>query len=96
MQNFCLSWCDDMQRTVYFERSNGEWVEIGTVDCSNDAAREEMLNLVRDFCNQHNYKIPYYRLWNASEKGHEMTCVDVGSHTEFFWICPSISISTRG
>ena len=38
---------------------------------------------INDFLDDHNYKSYYQRTWKKDDK---TTVVDVGSHTEFFYI----------
>lgn len=52
-----------------------------------DAAMKE----IRKFCDDHNFKIYYIRVWNESEA----TVFDVGSHTEFFHLIPPVVIPTE-
>lgn len=52
-----------------------------------DAAMKE----IRAFCEYHNFKIYYTRVWNESEA----TVFDVGSHTEFFHLIPPVVIPTE-
>ena len=82
-----------MLTNVYFERSNGQLVSVGVVASDSDE-RSDPMQLIRHFCEQHQYQIPYMRMWNAEMNGKTMTCVDVGSHTEFFWIDPPLTSFT--
>ena len=63
---------------VMFENSKGQKRIIGTVE-----NEESAFNVINDFLNDHNYKPYYRRIW---EKDDKTTVVDVGSHTEFFYI----------
>ena len=81
-----------MDRMVYFENSNGELISLDVVDCNN--ATDQVFTVVRRFCEDHHYKIPYMRMWNDQMHGIDMTCLDVGSHTEFFWVEPPLELTT--
>lgn len=62
---------------LYFENSRGEERLIAEV-----ATEEEAFKEINTFLNEHNFKSYYFRTWIAQGR----KCVDVGSHTEFFWI----------
>lgn len=83
-----------MKQTVYFERTNGEIITIGTNECTQEESYRAASTTIKDFCAKHNYKIPYTRMWDASLNGVDMTCLDVGSHTEFFWVEPPLKLIT--
>lgn len=83
-----------MQRKLYFERSNGNLISLGVVDGEDEENRSKVFSVVKQFCADHHYKIPYTRMWNAPMNGTEMTCLDVGSHTEFFWVEPPLELTT--
>ena len=51
---------------------------IGTSETNDEAFK-----VINDFLDDHNYKSYYQRAWNKNDK---TTVVDVGSHTEFFYI----------
>ena len=61
---------------VYFENSKGKRRVIG----ENVNTEQEVMKIIQDFLNEHNYKSYYTRTWH--EDG--WTWFDVGSHTEFF------------
>ena len=63
---------------VMFENSKGQKRTIGTVE-----NEESAFKVINDFLDDHNYKSYYQRTWNKDDK---TTVVDVGSHTEFFYI----------
>lgn len=63
---------------VIFENSKGQLRVIGTAD-----TQEIAFKVIDDFLADHNYKSYYKRTWNTDNK---TTIVDVGSHTEFFYI----------
>ena len=63
---------------VMFENSKGQSRIIGTVE-----NEESAFKAINDFLDDHNYKSYYQRTWNKDDK---TTVVDVGSHTEFFYI----------
>ena len=45
--------------------------------------KESAFKVINDFLDNHNYKSYYQRTWKKDDK---TTVVDVGSHTEFFYI----------
>lgn len=61
---------------VYFENSEGQRRVIG----ENVSTMQEVMKIIQNFLNEHNYKSYYTRTWY--EDG--WTWFDVGSHTEFF------------
>lgn len=61
---------------VYFENSEGKRRVIG----ENINTRQEVMKIIQDFLNEHNYKSYYTRAWCKDG----WTWFDVGSHTEFF------------
>ena len=63
---------------ILFENSSGQLRIIGTVENEETASK-----VINDFLNEHNYKSYYSNCWNTDDK---TTVVDVGSHTEFFYI----------
>lgn len=63
---------------VLFENSKGQRKIIGTVE-----NKEATFKVINDFLNEHNYKSYYSNCWKKDDK---TTVVDVGSHTEFFYI----------
>ena len=65
---------------VYFENSEGKRRVIG----ENISTRQEVMKIIQDFLNEHNYKSYYTRVWYKDG----LTWFDVGSHTEFF-LCDS-------
>lgn len=70
---------------VEFENSNGERREIGTSDTTQGC-----FQIISDFLTEHNFKSYYtrvseYDLKLCSENECELW-IDVGSHTEFFYI----------
>ena len=63
---------------VMFENSKSQKRIIGTAETNDEAFK-----VINDFLNDHNYKSYYKRTWKKDDK---TTVVDVGSHTEFFYI----------
>ncbi len=60
---------------LYFENRYRERRELGNFLTEEDAWRE-----IKNFCDNHNFKINYVRSWvEKNEKWY-----DVGSHSEFF------------
>lgn len=63
---------------VKFQNSKGDVRVIADMVTDRDAA----MSVIKDFCAERDYKIPYIRSWGSDEK----TTYDVGSHTEFFYV----------
>ena len=63
---------------VMFEDSNGHSRIIGTVENEESACK-----IINDCLDDLSYKSYYQRTWKKDAK---TTVVDVGSHTEFFYI----------
>ena len=63
---------------VIFENSKGQSRTIGTAE-----NEESAFKVINDFLDDHNYKSYYQRTWKKDDK---TTVVDVGSHTELFYI----------
>ena len=63
---------------VIFKNCKGQKRIIGTV--KNE---ESAFKVINDFLDDHNYKSYYTRTWKKDDK---TTVIDVGSHTEFFYI----------
>ena len=63
---------------VMLENSTGQLRIIGTAETNDEAFK-----VINDFLTDHNYKSYYQRIW---KKGDKTTVIDVGSHTEFFYI----------
>ena len=61
-----------------FENSTGQLRIIGTAETNDEAFK-----VINDFLTDHNYKSYYQRAWKKDDK---TTVVDVGSHTECFYI----------
>ena len=68
----------DLMLNVMFENSKGQKRIIGAVE-----NEESAFKVINDFLDDHNYKSYYQRTWKRDDK---TTVVDVGSHTEFFYI----------
>lgn len=64
---------------VYFKNSSGQERLIGEAD--ND---KQAMKVIRGFCSERDFEIPYVRCWEEPEKNRVI--VDVSSHTEFFII----------
>lgn len=67
--------------TVKFKNSEGKVRKIGEADNKN-----EVYSIVNKFMEDRNFKSYYIRTWVADGK----TIMDVGSHTEFFHVCPPL------
>lgn len=63
---------------VMFENPKSQLRIIGTAETNDEAFK-----VINDFRTDHNYKAYYKRTWKKDDK---TTAVDVGSHTEFFYI----------
>ena len=63
---------------VMFENSKSQKRIIGTAETNDEAFK-----VINDFLTDHNYKAYYQRTWKKDDK---TTLVDVGSHTECFYI----------
>ena len=69
---------NDLMLNVMFENSKGQKRIIGAAETNDEAFK-----VINDFLTDHNYKSYYQRTWKKDDK---TTVVDVGSHTEFFYI----------
>lgn len=63
---------------VEFSNCFGDRRMIGSA-----AQRDEAFKIISNFLNGYNYKSYYMRFWESAENE---TCVDVGSHSECFYI----------
>ena len=63
---------------VEFENTYGERREIGSV-----ATKPKASKIIQKFLNPHKYKAPYWRIISLEDNIEQ---IDVGSHTEFFYI----------
>ena len=63
--------------TVNFSNGQGVARIIGRAKTVEDAT-----SIINDFLKAHNYVSYYQRWWQADGK----TYIDVGSHSEFFWL----------
>lgn len=60
---------------VYFVNSKDKEILIGEAETDEDSTK-----IIKDFCNERDYKIRYMRCW-----GHDgRIMIDVGSHVEHF------------
>ena len=86
----CIGYINKMK--LYFENAYGKVRQIGKIDgrMRRDSIKEETFRQIRKFCEEHNYNIPYIRIWNEPLNGKPATKFDVGSHTEFFYAVPEI------
>lgn len=64
---------------VEFENSKGERREIGTSDTTQGC-----FQIISDFLTEHNFKSYYTRVSETENEGE--LWIDVGSHSEFFYI----------
>lgn len=60
---------------LVFMNSSGKERFIANVN-----KKEEAMSEIKNFCYEHEFKIPYTRCWEKDG----VTTFDVGSHTEFF------------
>lgn len=66
-----------------FEDRNEKRRELARFSAHDDAeAQTTAFPYIRIFCQEHNFEIPYVRVWKAGGKIH----FDVGSHVEFFHV----------
>lgn len=84
---------------IYFKNRDGLLKDIGMffvtdTDTDNDTFKMAC-DVISEFCKERNYTIPYYRSWNVDYKGTLMTKVDVGSHSEFFYLNPAINLTEK-
>ena len=74
---------------IYFENSMGLCSPIAQLSDSDtqDGASEAALKAIADFLRDvAKYSPPnYYRMWNIDVDGEKRTCIDFGSHPEFFY-----------
>lgn len=63
---------------VEFENTYGERREIGFA-----ATKSKANQIIQKFLNSHKYKAPYWRIISLEDNIEQ---IDVGSHTEFFYI----------
>lgn len=68
-------------------------MEIATVedsDIPDESAYKVAFHYIQKFCEDRGFTIFYARAWNTVLKGTDVTQIDVGSHTEFFYVDPPI------
>ncbi len=80
---------------LYFNDNYDNMRSICYIDDQLDEVnkRVKIFEEINEFCKRHKYDIPYMRFWNSTYNDKEMTQVDVGSHSEFFFIYPTIEIN---
>lgn len=73
---------------LWFENSLGKARIIAKIDGRKRKkdVQDETMKHINSFCEQHNYKIPYVRMWVDEWHGKQVQVYDVGSHTEFFYL----------
>ena len=78
--------------TLYFRNSHGKIRKIGKIDGRMRAQKviDEISRQIKAFCDERNFTIYYTRVWNEDLKEKPATKYDVGSHTEFFYVCPPV------
>ena len=79
---------------IYFENSMGlcspiaELHDSDTKGGASEAALKAIADFLRDVAK---YSPPnYYRMWNIDVDGEKRTCIDFGSHAEFFYTYPAV------
>lgn len=78
-----------MHKLLFYNRyGNAREIAVFEDRMTDKEVREAAFNEIAKFCNERNFIIYYTRLWNSEGD----TIIDVGSHTEFFHICPQIDI----
>lgn len=80
---------------IYSEDIRGNVRQIAEINC--DVGQADIseryaaaVKCIREFCAGYNYTIPYYRYSNTELIGEAATWFDVGSHCEFFYVCPPV------
>lgn len=73
-----------MHYPVYFENSHGVRRVIGQAENGN-----EVFDIINKFLEEHNFKSYYVELYKADDEW----VIDVGSHTEFFYVTDVIDLS---
>ena len=84
MQTYSLIFKGDHGNTREIARIN-DLTETGQPKSNADILNEARTTIA-SFCAERNFKIYYTRIWNQNNT----TVFDVGSHTEFFLLCPAI------
>ena len=64
-----------LKQNLYFQRPNGNYLLI-----QEQVTEDEVMNVISNFLNRHNYISHYTRYWRENGK----TIYDVGSWSEFF------------
>ena len=64
---------------VWFQNSENKERVVGRV-----VEPKDIMNVIKDFLDDHNYKSYYTRIWYHEQDNR--TWFDVGSHTEFFFV----------
>ena len=62
---------------LLFQNSQGKERVVAEINNQDDALIE-----IKKFCEERDFKIPYYRVWGSLDD--DGIKYDVGSHTEFF------------
>lgn len=47
---------------------------------------EESSKMINDILEKRNFKPHYFRMWTKDFGGYDVTTIDFGSHTEFFYL----------
>ena len=47
---------------------------------------EESSKMINDILEKRNFKLHYFRMWTKDFGGYDVTTIDFGSHTEFFYL----------
>ena len=47
---------------------------------------EETSKMINDILEKRNFKPHYFRMWTKDFGGYDVTTIDFGSHTEFFYL----------
>lgn len=80
---------------VQFQDSNKKRSLIASFDegeMTPSEARERAFKAIHDFLDERGYTAYYYNITSREDE----TRVDVGSYTEFFYICPPIQLEEVG
>lgn len=66
---------------VYFSNANKDERFLAT--CNDD---NQVFEVIKEFCYERDYNIPYFRCWEKDVDGKKRTWYDVGSWSEFFFV----------
>lgn len=77
---------------IYFQNYwNDEIRLIGMSESDLNA----VMRVISEFCQDHQYNVPYIRTWDSERDGQPVTMFDVGSHHEFFFTSPCVELCSN-